>query len=99
MASSHTLGWGHLFVGDFSMSVDEELNTVLSDTAFDISKVEPDPRAWCKWIVHLLKALEDRVVSVLIDEYEAMLDELRFSRNSRGKPQKWAYNCRKQYNV
>jgi hypothetical protein len=59
------------------MSVDEELNTVLSDTAFDISKVEPDPRAWCKWIVHLLKALESRVVSVLIDEYEAMLDELQ----------------------
>ncbi len=71
------------------MSVDEELKTVLSDTAFDISKVEPDPRSWCKWIVHLLKALENRVISVLIDEYEAMLDELQETINKRLTRGRW----------
>jgi hypothetical protein len=74
---------------DQPMDEKQELNTVLTDTAFDISVVDPDPRSWHRWIVQLLRVLERKVVSVLTDEYEAMLGDLQKAIQKRLEKGHW----------
>jgi hypothetical protein len=60
-----------------SIRLEDELADALADMALDVALIEPDPQDWGRWVIYLLKQVEEELKSGRKGiDFSSVFDEL-----------------------